>query len=465
MSLKTASHLKKKTKNGLGHLFDVHGAILARFGLYICIAGVGLGALTPNIVSADIGSTYYDTSSSYDTSGTTNYSYPNMHAGSGDGFIQDLGTGLSGNATGYTVAYTAQGGETRTLFVLWECPTSNYASSSCSQVFSEYHVIQDFGDFHTYDFGTGTFTTGTYPIPFDPTKWYFFNVGDNTTTIGTRIIRSSSLDTYPGGDCHRNCGSAVDLAFTIHGVGTSELSSDFEISYITPYISIIEPTFATTTATTSVYVEINFSTPLSLDFRPTTTRTYTVWDAVTNELEYIYQQDIPPNASENIVYTNTITLSEGSKFLRAAYFDKQGNLYSDIAEQFFNVATNTYQTATGLETPYSSPGELTQINCTLFEIGCQIQKALTFLFIPSQEKLTRFSTLWQSIQTKVPFGYVTVTINQLKNLDTDGTAQFSLGTLPFQSLVFDPFKTGLASILWGLYAIFFYKNRLTQLDI
>lgn len=97
-------------------------------------------------------------------------------------------------------------------------------------------------------------------------------------------------------------------------------------------------------------------------------------------------------------------------------------------------------------------------------MGC-IKNALVWLFYPTSTILDNFSTLWQNIADKKPFGYVTVTITQLIELNTSGTTAFDLGVVPFMGSIFTPLRTLVASILWGLFAIYFYKNRLIHLDI
>lgn len=231
-------------------------------------------------------------------------------------------------------------------------------------------------------------------------------------------------------------------------------------------IEIIEPRYGTTTATTTFMVKIDFKTPFSIDFRPTTTRHYEIIDALTGELNYEYNVVIPPNTSENLQVIATTTVSTiGSKFIRAMYLDANNDPYSEIDQVFFNVATNTFYIATGLLSPRDSAIDLTQIDCGTFEFGCQVQKAITFLFYPSVDVLVKFQNLWQTIAEKKPFGYVTMTIKQLKQLDDTGSSYFTLGTVPFMDSLFTPFRNAVGTILWGLFAIFFYQKRLKHLDI
>jgi hypothetical protein len=230
-------------------------------------------------------------------------------------------------------------------------------------------------------------------------------------------------------------------------------------------IEVITPTYGTTTATTTYQVSVRYYTPFTIDLRPTTVRHYEIVDAITNEIEFEYNFIVASNTTESITITATTTTPQGSKYIRAMYLDLDGNTYSEMDEVFFNVATNTYLALTGLETPNSENSEFSQINCELYDIGCQFQKVLVFLFIPPSNTLDRFSNLWQGISEKKPFGYVSMTIDQLNDLDQTGSVAFDLGTIPFMDSIFTPFRTLMAGILWSLFAIWFYQRRLIHLDI
>lgn len=230
-------------------------------------------------------------------------------------------------------------------------------------------------------------------------------------------------------------------------------------------VKIWSPEYGSTTATTTFDVQIQYKTPLTLDFRPTTTEYYEIRDALTGEIQYKKTRVLAANSSENVVRVDTVTTTPGSKFLRAAYLTEGGLPYSNVDEIFFNVATNTYFAATGLLTPRATSTDLSQINCSLFDVGCQFQKALTFLFKPTAASMDRFMSLWQGIAQKKPFGYVFTTIDALSNLTATGTAAFSFGTIPFMDAIFTPIKVAVGSILWGLFALWWVRARLSTLDI
>lgn len=268
-----------------------------------------------------------------------------------------------------------------------------------------------------------------------------------------------------------NTGNYFYSTFYYDGVTTTPTAINTTGTTTTPTvpisknIEILNPTYGTTTATTTYRYFIKFKTPFSLDFRPTTTRMVEIRDAISQEIEYISTTTIPKNTAENLIFEGYATTTIGSKYIRALYLDINGNPYSEIDEVFFNVATNTYYALTGLVSPKDNTSDLSQINCELFDIGCQFQKAITFLFVPSPTVLDKFKNLWQVIAEKRPFGYVTKTIEQLEELDTTGATAFDLGTIPFMDAIFTPFRTLIDSIMWALFAIYFYKRRLINLDI
>jgi len=235
------------------------------------------------------------------------------------------------------------------------------------------------------------------------------------------------------------------------------------------YAEILEPLpYGTTTATTTFDISIKFYSNNGFDFGtlPAQNIGWRLYDAVTGNLEKEYIDNFAENTAFNFTYSTTTTAVAGSKTLLA--FIENADTDQPLAvppETFFNVATNTYYIATGLLSPRDNPADLTQIDCDTFDVGCQFQKALTFLFVPSNAVLDRYAGLWQQIRNKVPFGYVSAVIDQLGALDDSATPAFTFGDIPFVNSLFTPLKDTLGVILFGIYAIYFYRHRLTQLDI
>jgi len=329
-------------------------------------------------------------------------------------------------------------------------------------------IVNDDGTIKTiqYNFTATTTPTGSYVmLNFNP------NTPKQNITLYTwagggtikQTIENGYNDLRRQNDVlvYRFCNGLCDSSFFPAPTGTTNYTNQ------TTYVVINEPTYATTTATTSVNVNIKFSTPISFDPRPTTTRHYQITDALTDQIEYQYNYTLPANSAESILVNETITLTPGSKYITAYYALENGSVYSEVDEVFFNVVNNTYASSTGLDNPRASGGTLTQeiTECeSAFDIPCQLQRAFIFLFKPSDNVLDRYSNIWQSIRTKPPFGYVTSIIDKLKSVDDNATAAWTMPALPFVDAVFDPIRSALALLLWGIYGIFLYQ-RLTRLEI
>ena len=102
--------------------------------------------------------------------------------------------------------------------------------------------------------------------------------------------------------------------------------------------------------------------------------------------------------------------------------------------------------------------------CSLSNISGCFQNALIFTFVPSPDAFNQFTGLYERIENKPPFGYVTSLKNALSGVTDSATAAFDFGTIPFQTQIFDPFKAIMVIGLWLLYALFF-MGRVNRLDI
>jgi hypothetical protein len=103
-------------------------------------------------------------------------------------------------------------------------------------------------------------------------------------------------------------------------------------------------------------------------------------------------------------------------------------------------------------------------DCSITNIyGCFVN-ALTFVFVPTDGIFNKFTTLYDQIDTKPPFGYVTSILDALGGVSTNAAPAFTFGNIPFVNAIFDPLKLLLAIGLWAIYAMFF-MGRLSRIDI
>lgn len=126
-------------------------------------------------------------------------------------------------------------------------------------------------------------------------------------------------------------------------------------------------------------------------------------------------------------------------------------------------------TVTIVETPnfYDSTtflDETADQACGITNIQGCIVNAMRFLFVPAQTSISQFGNTWQDIKTKPPFGYITSIIDETQTLTSTSTPAWEMPDLPFVSAIFDPIKTALALILWGIFGVYFYQ-RLTRIEI
>lgn len=232
-------------------------------------------------------------------------------------------------------------------------------------------------------------------------------------------------------------------------------------------VTINEPQpYGTTTASTTVPISIHYYLPATIDHTPDLIRTYVVSDAVTNQVEHIYEYDVGANAAENVTINQDIIMATGSKILSAYYATASGTPYTAPVDTFFNVQTNSYLAATGIDNPQANTATTTQISCTLYDVGCQFQKALVFLFYPDPTILNNIGSVWRQIGNVKPFAYITVTISQLQSLNMQGSEAFTydMSNLPFRAAVFTPMRSGLASILWAIFLTFYFLKRLRYIE-
>lgn len=106
------------------------------------------------------------------------------------------------------------------------------------------------------------------------------------------------------------------------------------------------------------------------------------------------------------------------------------------------------------------------VNCESFNtLSKPFCVVLVYLFIPGQNSLDRFGNLYTELDTIKPFGYFTVALNTIQGVDASSTPAYTMPEIPFIDAIFTPFKTAMATILWGIFLFVFYNKRLKNIDI
>ena len=103
-------------------------------------------------------------------------------------------------------------------------------------------------------------------------------------------------------------------------------------------------------------------------------------------------------------------------------------------------------------------------DCSVTNIAGCFQNVFIYTLVPEADAFDKFTTVYEQIENKPPFGYVTAVKNALSGITGNTTPAFAFGDIPFQTDIFDPFKGILAIGLWVLYALFF-MGRVNKLDI
>lgn len=343
--------------------------------------------------------------------------------------------------------------------------------SSCNNAFcvsTDLDISQIYrsGSFKNGNAQTFVFSTTT-TISNNPREYFIMTFNPNSA--GENVLYYQSINSIGYSENGLNLlrvNAAPTLKFCNGPCG------DDNFSFITgtvpaqnSIISIQEPlqygaTISSTTLNTKVFYFYDSA-------QSTTTRAqYSIYDGVTNELEYNIFQIVPAGFEVNFSIENLITLQPGSKKMVASYVIASNNqALIPEKETFFHVLENSYLIATGLENPRGNASSLTQIDCSTFDIGCQFQKAMTFLFVPTPNTLNKFSDLYQELLYLKPFGYATIFIQQLNGISDNQPGAYTLPEIPFNQSIFEPFKNGLGVLLWGIFAFAFYNKRIKNLDI
>lgn len=114
---------------------------------------------------------------------------------------------------------------------------------------------------------------------------------------------------------------------------------------------------------------------------------------------------------------------------------------------------------------YSIPPDFGGIDCSTFDVGCYMQQALQYLFMPSQDALNDFFDLYDLVKNKPPFGYVFAVYDTISNVDIGENEAFELQSMPvLNEFIFFPIRTALIWIFWIAFLFVFY-HRLKNIHL
>ena len=135
-----------------------------------------------------------------------------------------------------------------------------------------------------------------------------------------------------------------------------------------------------------------------------------------------------------------------------SYINSQDTLYYYLDYlSNFNAITASSTPEQGLTLPAGTCDDMNVFAGAL----CRV---ITYLFYPEQASLTQYSELKDLIAMKPPFGYWTNIKNAVAGLSSTTTPAFALTSAIGSITIFDNLKTGLAWILWILFAFWIIKR-------
>lgn len=103
--------------------------------------------------------------------------------------------------------------------------------------------------------------------------------------------------------------------------------------------------------------------------------------------------------------------------------------------------------------------------CSISNFAGCINNSLIYLFVPSDTVLNQFIDIRTRLDTIKPFGYLTMALTALGNVNASGTPAYNMPTIPFASAIFNPLKTGMSLILWAMFIFVFYEKRIKKINI
>lgn len=168
-------------------------------------------------------------------------------------------------------------------------------------------------------------------------------------------------------------------------------------------------------------------------------------------------------------FQNPIAYNSSTYYARAWLFQRDS---VSEARTYLNTSSTIINFSIGsstIEIPNLIPIEPTINNqsneqlCENFSqniFGVYVCRVLLFLFRPSDNDFSQFTTLKSAVINKPPFGYFSQIQNVLNGFSTSTPAYALATSAPLTDNVFNPLKTGLSWILWLVFGFWiFYRIK------
>lgn len=257
------------------------------------------------------------------------------------------------------------------------------------------------------------FVNTAVPFTLNPSRYYVINLYMDNFSLEKWILTGSAAEVYSGGDCLYNGGGGItgikDCFFVLNGVQTSSDSS---------YTTNIQPTNASTTATTQVYT--------SFTYHAAAANNITSYSMLFTDLTSPQSFTIEGAASTgDATISQVISLASGHTYNLVVYIcNNSGSCYGGPVNTFSVVASNF---SIGTTLPGILSGTSTINNLPLPIItNINDNNASSSL----QTAINTFSNVPGYFAERVPWGYL-FEIRDIYTAASTSTSEFGAITIDF----------------------------------
>lgn len=178
--------------------------------------------------------------------------------------------------------------------------------------------------------------------------------------------------------------------------------------------------------------------------------------------------DVATSSSPQEFSTTTSDLLTGRWLMSAVFSNGETGAFAFTATTSTFIVGTTTTLFSDFYQPYSTstPGEPTQacseaetvIERAICALGDRIRDLLQFLFVPNTASTARFAELKDRIMQRVPFGYPSLVLEAIKGIGATTTAQYELPQADTARVVFDPMRTGISWLIYGVWGFLMFRR-------